>query len=46
MRHYGVEERIKQLIASKCSGEKAPRHLFERVRLEIRRTTIITREES
>ncbi|BBZ79982.1 anti-sigma factor RshA [Mycolicibacterium anyangense] len=46
LRHYGVEERIKQLIATKCSGEKAPRHLFERVRLEIRRTTIITREES
>ena len=25
LRHYGVEERIKTLIATKCSGEKAPR---------------------
>ena len=24
LRHYGVEERIKTLIATKCSGEKAP----------------------
>ncbi|WP_167105105.1 mycothiol system anti-sigma-R factor [Mycobacterium sp. DL592] len=46
LRHYGVEERIKALIASKCSGEKAPHYLLERVRLEIRRTTIITRDES
>ncbi|WP_328352588.1 mycothiol system anti-sigma-R factor [Mycobacterium sp. NBC_00419] len=45
LRHYGVEERIKTLIAAKCSGEKAPHYLLERVRLEIRRTTIITREE-
>ena len=24
LRHYGVEERIKALIATKCSGERAP----------------------
>jgi anti-sigma factor (TIGR02949 family) len=41
LRHYGVEERIKKLIATKCSGEKAPAYLVERVRLEISRTTII-----
>lgn len=41
LRHYGVEERIKRLIASKCSGEKAPSYLMERVRLEISRTTIV-----
>ncbi|MGV0994302.1 MAG: mycothiol system anti-sigma-R factor [Mycobacterium sp.] len=41
LRHYGVEERIKTLIATKCSGEKAPDHLVQRVRLEISRTTII-----
>ena len=45
LRHYGVEERIKKLIAVKCSGDKAPQYLLERVRLEIRRTTIIRREE-
>ncbi|MCI4676784.1 mycothiol system anti-sigma-R factor [Candidatus Mycolicibacterium alkanivorans] len=44
LRHYGVEERIKKLIAVKCSGEKAPQCLLERVRMEIRRTTIIRRE--
>ena len=45
LRHYGVEERIKKLIAVKCSGDKAPQYLLERVRMEIRRTTITWREE-
>jgi len=43
LRHYGVEQRIKVLIASKCSGDKAPAYLVERVRLQISRTTIIRR---
>ena len=42
--HYGIEERIKALIATKCSGEKAPESLRERLRLEIRRTTIVREE--
>lgn len=46
LRHYGLEERIKALIATKCSGEKAPDRLRERVRLEISRTTIIRRQAS
>ena len=33
------------MIAVKCSGEKAPQYLLERVRMEIRRTTITWREE-
>ena len=41
LRYYGVEERIKGLIASKCSGEKAPEGLRQRLRVEISRTTII-----
>lgn len=41
LKHYGLEERIKALIATKCKGEKAPEALRERLRLEIRRTTII-----
>jgi mycothiol system anti-sigma-R factor len=41
LRRYGVEERIKALIARKCSGDKAPPGLRERLRLEISRTTII-----
>lgn len=43
LRHYGVEERVKALIATKGSGEKAPDYLVERVRLQISRTTIIRR---
>ena len=39
--HYGLEERIKALVATKCGGEKAPAGLRERLRLEIQRTTII-----
>ena len=38
---YGLEERIKGLISSKCRGERAPEGLRERLRLEISRTTII-----
>jgi mycothiol system anti-sigma-R factor len=41
LRHYGLEERIKALIARKCRGEKAPAGLRERLRLEISRTIII-----
>ncbi len=41
LKHYGLEERIKLLIATKCQGEKAPEGLRERVRLQISRTTII-----
>ena len=39
--HYGMEQRIKAVIATRCSGEKAPGHLVERVRMQISRTTII-----
>ena len=39
--HYGIEERLKALIATKCTGEKAPEGLRERLRLQIHRTTII-----
>lgn len=41
LRHYGVEERVKRLIATKCSGERAPDGLRERLRIEISRTSII-----
>ena len=41
LRHYGVEERVKKLIASKCGGEKAPEGLRQRLRIEFSRTTII-----
>jgi mycothiol system anti-sigma-R factor len=41
LRIFGIEEQFKALIATKCSGERAPEGLRERLRLEIRRTTII-----
>lgn len=41
LRHYGLEERVKTLIARKCGGEKAPQGLRERLRVEISRTVII-----
>ena len=41
LRIFGIEEQFKALIATKCSGDKAPDSLKERLRLEIRRTTII-----
>jgi mycothiol system anti-sigma-R factor len=37
---YGLEERIKTLISTKCRGERAPESLRERLLVEIRRTTI------
>lgn len=43
LRYYGIEERVKRLIAMKCSGERAPEGLRERLRIEISRTTIIRR---
>ncbi|KAA1251414.1 mycothiol system anti-sigma-R factor [Mycobacterium simiae] len=45
LKHYGLEERVKVLIATKCKGERAPAGLRERVRLEISRTTIIRASE-
>ena len=41
LQHSGIEERVKTLIAAKCSGEKAPDGLRARLRLEISRTTIV-----
>lgn len=41
LRHYGIEERVKKLVATKCSGERAPDALRQRLRIEISRTTII-----
>ena len=39
--YYGLEERMKMLISTKCRGERAPESLRERLRVEISRTTII-----
>lgn len=39
--YYGLEERLKLLISTKCRGDRAPDGLRERLRLEISRTTII-----
>ncbi len=39
--HHGLEERIKVMISTKCRGDRAPEGLSERIRLQIRRTTIV-----
>ncbi|OBK32691.1 mycothiol system anti-sigma-R factor [Mycobacterium sp. 1245111.1] len=39
--YYGLEERLKMLISTKCRGERAPESLRQRLRVEISRTTII-----
>ncbi|HEU0192499.1 MAG TPA: mycothiol system anti-sigma-R factor [Mycobacterium sp.] len=44
LRRYGLEERIKALIARKCGGDKAPSSLRERVRLEISRITVFRQD--
>ncbi|HEX5144909.1 MAG TPA: mycothiol system anti-sigma-R factor [Mycobacterium sp.] len=41
LQHHGLEQRVKALIARKCSGDKAPEGLRQRLRIEISRTTII-----
>lgn len=41
LRVYGIEERVKNLIANKCRGEKAPDSLRARLQIEISHTTII-----
>lgn len=46
LRLYGLEERIKSLIAMKCRGERAPEGLRERLRVEISRTTITRTQAS
>jgi mycothiol system anti-sigma-R factor len=38
---YGLEERIKGLISTKCRGERAPVELRQRLMLHIRKTTIV-----
>lgn len=43
LQHYGVEERVKRLIAMKCSGDRVPESLRARLRVEISRTTIVRR---
>ena len=38
---YGLEEKVKTLLARSCSGDRAPDSLRARLRVEISRTTII-----
>ena len=33
---YGLDEKLKKLLAAKCSGEQAPDHLKDRLRRQIR----------
>lgn len=40
--HYGIERDLKALINRKCGGEQAPTGLRDRLRVEIRRSVIVT----
>ncbi|HEV8560599.1 MAG TPA: mycothiol system anti-sigma-R factor [Actinophytocola sp.] len=40
LEHYGLDEHLKTLLASKCGGEHAPDALKERLRAKIRKTVL------
>ena len=40
---YGIEAKVKSLLARKCGGEHAPDSLRQRLRIQLSQTTIITR---
>lgn len=40
--HYGLEEKIKRLLARKCGGERAPDALRERLRVELSKVTVVS----
>ncbi|MEP9394154.1 MULTISPECIES: mycothiol system anti-sigma-R factor [Gordonia] len=40
--HYGIESDLKALINRKCGGDQAPKGLRDRLRVEIRRTVVVT----
>ena len=35
LRHYGLEQDVRALISRCCSGERAPAHLHERIRVRL-----------
>ena len=37
---YGLDEKLKKLLATKCSGDRAPAELKDRLRASIRRTVL------
>ena len=38
LEYYGLEEKIKALLARKCGGDRAPEGLRDRLKMEIRRS--------
>ncbi|WP_288337708.1 mycothiol system anti-sigma-R factor [uncultured Gordonia sp.] len=40
--HYGIESELKALINRKCGGDRAPAGLRDRLRIEIRKSVIVT----
>jgi mycothiol system anti-sigma-R factor len=37
---YGLDEKLKKLLATKCAGDRAPAELKERLRASIRKTVM------
>ncbi len=43
---YGIEEKVKGLLSRKCSGDRAPDSLRDRLTVEIRRSVTVARVET
>jgi mycothiol system anti-sigma-R factor len=43
---YGLDEKLKKLLATKCGGDKAPEGLREQIRVAVRRQAAVTVETS
>lgn len=41
---YGLEEKLKKLLAAKCGGEQAPQHLREQIRTAVLEQAQVTVE--
>ena len=41
---YGLEEKLKKLLASKCGGEQAPQHLRDQIRVKVLEQARVTVE--
>lgn len=45
LKHFGLEQDVRELVSRCCGGDKAPASLHERVRVRITEVTIETRVE-
>jgi mycothiol system anti-sigma-R factor len=43
---YGLEEKLKKLLATKCGGDKAPERLREQIRIAVLKQAAVTVESA